>query len=155
MKHWFFQHVWILIPALFTTRQRNLSHLERKNGYIFLSESWERPEFDLKELIQLEDYQVISNPFQRKGNGGRPALIVNTQYYHVRNLTNTLIQIPWGCEATWALLTPKNTSNASKIQKIALCSVYCKPDSRNKTRLLDHISQAYNIISSVLKCNKL
>ena len=121
---------------------------EKQIHCVFLSESWERPEFDLKELIQLEDYQVISNPFQRKGQGGRPALIVNTEYYHVRNLTNTLIQIPWGCEATWALLTPKNSSNASKIQKIALCSLYCKPDSQNKTRLLDHISQAYNIISS-------
>ena len=121
---------------------------EKQAHCIFLSESWERPEFNLNDLINIEDFKVISNPFQRKGQGGRPALIVNTRYYHVRNLRNTLIQTPWGCEATWALLIPKQISNASKIQKIALCSLYSKPDSRNKTKLLDHISLAYNIISA-------
>ena len=115
---------------------------------VFLSESFERPEFDLSRLIQMEDYTVISNPHQRLGKGGRPALLINTKYFHVRNLTNTILQIPWGCEATWALLTPKNVSSSSKIQKIVLCSMYSKPDSRMKTRLLDHISQSYNILSS-------
>ena len=114
----------------------------------FLSESWERPEYNLTELIEIEGFTVISNPHQRQGSGGRPAIIINTEYYHVRNLTNTLISIPWGCEATWALLTPKNVTNASKIQKIALCSLYCPPGSRSKTKLLDHISLAYNIIST-------
>ena len=80
--------------------------------------------------------------------GGRPALVINTKQYHVKNLTNSLIDIPLGCEATWALLTPKNVTNASKVQKISVCSIYCKPDSRTKTRLSDHISQAYSIISS-------
>ena len=47
-----------------------------------------------------------------------------------------------------AIITPKNVTNASRIQKIALCCIYCKPDSRNKTKLLDHIAQGYNIISA-------
>ena len=64
---------------------------------IFLSESWERPEFNLAELINIEDFTVISNPSQRKGVGGRPALVINTKDYYVRNLTNSLIKIPWGC----------------------------------------------------------
>ena len=115
---------------------------------VFLSESWERPEFNLSQLLDIEDFMVISNPHQRTGQGGRPALLVNTKYYHVRNLTNTLIQIPWGCEATWAMLTPKNATNSSKIQKIAVGSIYSKPNSRNKTKLLDHISHAYNVISA-------
>ena len=115
---------------------------------VFLSESWERPEYDLSQLLHMEDYQIISNPHQRKEVGGRPALVVSSKFYHVRNLTNSLIQIPWGCEATWALLTPKNVTNASSIQKIALCSLYCKPDSRTKTKLLDHISYAYNLLSA-------
>ena len=113
-----------------------------------MSESWERPEFTLSELIQLEDFTVISNPHQRVGVGGRPALVINTKHYYVRNLTNSLIEIPWGVEATWAILTPKNVTIASKIQKIAVCSLYCKPNSKMKTRLLDHISVAYSIISS-------
>ena len=121
---------------------------EKQVHCVFLSESWERPEFNLSQILQLEDFTVISNPHQRQGVGGRPALIINTKFYNVRNLTNSLIQIPWGCEATWAIITPKNVTNTSKIQKIALCSFYSKPKSRNKTRLLDHISQAYNIISA-------
>ena len=121
---------------------------EHNISCIFLSESWERPEFNLNQLINIEDYSVVSNPHQRVGVGGRPALVINTKQYYVRNLTNTLIDIPWGCEATWALLTPKNVTNASKVQKIAVCSLYCKPDSRTKTKLLDHISQAYSIIST-------
>ena len=51
-------------------------------------------------------------------------------------------------EATWAIITPKNLTSDSTIKKIALCSVYSKPDSRKKSLLLDHISQAYNIISA-------
>ena len=64
---------------------------EHQVGCVFLSESWERPEYDLSKLIDIEDYTVVSNPHQRKGKGGRPALVINTKNYHVRNLTNTLI----------------------------------------------------------------
>ena len=47
---------------------------------VFISESWERPEFDLSKLIDIEDFTVISNPHQRQGQGGRPALIINIKY---------------------------------------------------------------------------
>ena len=33
----------------------------------------------LSEIIKLEDHIVISNPSQRVGKGGRPALIVNNK----------------------------------------------------------------------------
>ena len=79
--------------------------------------------------------------------GGRPAIIVNKKKYDVQDVTNTLIQIPWGVEAVWCVLTPKNVSQDSKIQKIACCSLYSKPDSRKKSLLLDHISEAYNILN--------
>ena len=62
-------------------------------------------------------------------------------------MTNNLIQIPWGVEAVWCILTPKNLTNDSKIRKIACCSLYSKPDSRKKSLLLDHISDAFNILS--------
>ena len=39
----------------------------------------------------------------------------------------------------------------SKIQKIVVGSIYCKPDSRKKSLLLDHISQVYNTLSSKYK----
>ena len=80
--------------------------------------------------------------------GGRPAIIANNKKFHIQNLTNSVIQIPWGVEAVWCVLTPKNVSHNSKIQKIACCALYCKPNSNRKTLLLDHISDAFNILST-------
>ena len=115
---------------------------------VFMSESWERPDMPLDQIIDLPNHVVISNPHQRKGVGGRPALIINQSKYHVRNLTQSLIEIPWGVEATWAIISPKNVTSDSKIKKIALCSLYSKPKSRKKSLLLDHINQAFNVIST-------
>ena len=120
---------------------------EEEVDVIFISESWEREHLPLEEIIKLEDFFTISNVSQRKEVGGRPALVVNTKKYHVQNVTNSLVQIPWGVEAVWCVLTPTNVTHDSKIQKIACCSFYSKPDSRKKTLFLDHISEAYNILN--------
>ena len=90
---------------------------------VFMSESWERDDKTLHELIKLENHEIISNVFQRKGKGGRPAIIVNKNKFVVQNLTNTLINIRWGVEVVWCLLTPINATSKSKIQKIACASV--------------------------------
>ena len=115
---------------------------------VFMSESWERESMTLDELIDLENYQVISNVYQRTGVGGRPALIINDRKYQVQNLTNTLVSIPYGVEITWALLTPKQISPTSIIKRIVVASIYSKPDSRKKTLLLDHIAETYHLLSS-------
>ena len=115
---------------------------------IFMSESWERESLTLEKVIKLKNYEVISNVNQRKGQGGRPAIIVDKTKYHIQNLTNTLVQIPWGVEAVWCVLTPKNVKHDSMIHKIACCAMYSKPGSKKKTLLLDPISDAYNILSS-------
>ena len=106
------------------------------------------PSLGLNEVIQIDDYNVISNVQQRKGTGGRPAIIANSIKFNVEILTQTTIEIPWGVEAVWAILTPKNITNASKIQKIVVGSIYYKPDSRKKTVLLDHIAEVYNLLIS-------
>ena len=62
---------------------------------VFMSESWEREQKTLHDLIKLEDHEIVSNVFQRKGKGGRPAIIVNNKKFVVQNLTNTLININW------------------------------------------------------------
>ena len=121
---------------------------EEQCDVIFISESWERENLTLDKIINLEDHTVFSNVFQRNGAGGRPAIVANHKKFHIQNLTNTLIQIPWGVEAVWCLLTPKGVTRDSKIQKIACCAIYCKPSSNKKTLLLDHISDAYNILST-------
>ena len=113
-----------------------------------MSESWERENKTLDKIIELENYQVISNVHQRTGKGGRPALIINDSKYHVANLTNSLITIPWGVEITWALLTPKKLTPRSIVKKIAVASIYSKPHSVRKTILLDHIAESYHLLSS-------
>ena len=121
---------------------------EEEVDVIFLSESWERENLTLDQIIKLEDHEVISNVNQRIGAGGRPAIIANKKKFDVQNVTNNLIQIPWGVEAVWSILTPKNVTHDSKIRKIACCALYSKPDSRKKSLLLDHISDAFNILST-------
>ena len=120
----------------------------------FLSESWERQDFTLDQLLgdQLgEEYQILSNPHARvKGRtGGRPAIVIRKDRYIIKNLTNTVIQIPWRVEATWGLITPKNITHTSIIQKIVLCSFYYPgPKSKSKTLLLDHLCQSFQILSA-------
>ena len=75
-------------------------------------------------------------------------MIINHVKYFIRNLTQTLIDIPWGVEAVWALITPKKTRSNSKIKRIAVCSTYSKPNSKKKSILLDHINQAFNVINT-------
>ena len=113
-----------------------------------ISESWEREGQTLDQVIKLDNHKIISNVFQRKEVGGRPAIIASTEKYHVENLTQSVVSIPWGVEAVWAVLTPKNVTSVSKIQKIVVGSIYSKPDSRKKSVLLDHIAEVYNQLCS-------
>ena len=111
----------------------------------------EKPDQPLEDIIHLPNHTIISNPHQRRGKGGRPALIINNKKFIIKNITQTLVQIPWGTEAVWAIITPKSLNKDSKVQQIALCSFYSKPNSMLKTQLLDHINQAFHIISTKYK----
>ena len=115
---------------------------------LFISESHDRENKRLEEHFDLENFKVISNIYQRQEKGGRPALIVNTEKYNVQDITNTLVQLPWGVEVTWAILTPKNVSSDSTIQNIVLGSVYSKPNSKKKKATLDHIAETYNFLNA-------
>ena len=113
-----------------------------------ISESWERPEYSLKDLLKLRNFEVVSNICQRKGVGGRPAIIVNKEKYFITNLTQSVVDIPWGVEAVWCLLSPKEANNNSKIRNIVVASIYSKPGSRKKSVLLDHVSSVYHLLCS-------
>ena len=67
--------------------------------------------------------------FMRQEKGGRPALVINNSKYNIQDLTNTVVQLPWGVEVTWALITPKNVTNDIMIQNIVLGCIYCRTGS--------------------------
>ena len=67
---------------------------EEEIDLVCMSESWEREYLTLEKVIQIDDFKVISNVFQRNGIGGRPAIIVNSKKYLVENLTQNVISIP-------------------------------------------------------------
>ena len=121
---------------------------QKEIDLICMSESWEREDLPLDKIIKIDNFEIVSNVFQRKGVGGRPAIIVNAKKYQVDNLTQSIISIPWGVEIVWAVITPKNITSSSKIQKIIVASVYCKPDSRQKSDLLDHIAEVFHMMNS-------
>ena len=79
-------------------------------------------------------------------------MIINHRKYDVEDLTNNVVKIPWGVEVTWALLTPKNSSRNSLVQKIVVGAVYVRPNSKKKKETLDHIALTYNFLS--VKYNK-
>ena len=116
----------------------------------FISESHDRKNKRLEDNIILPNHTVISNIYQRSTSekGGRPAIIANIAKYNVENLTNTCINIPWGVEVTWALLSPKELSNDSIVNKIVIGAIYVKPGSKKKTAMLDHIAEVYNLLNT-------
>ena len=114
---------------------------EHQVDIICLSESWEREDMTIEDIFDKEEFSVISNPYQRKGRGGRPAIIVNHEKYIVDKLD---IPCPWGVEMVWALVSIKNATAMSRIQRIMIGSFYSKPGSRKKKQLLDHIAEVYH-----------
>ena len=115
-----------------------------------MSESWERENLSLNEIINLDNFDIITNIVQRQTVGGKPAIIANRDKFNIRPLCPEPITVPVGIEIVWALLTPKVSQNISKhkIMNIAVASVYCKPNSRKKTTLLDHIAETFSYLSA-------
>ncbi len=121
---------------------------EREIDIVCISESWARAEEPLEDLLQMENYDVISNAHVRKGVGGKPAILVNNKFFRVENPNQSFITIPWGVECVWAILTPKDLTNSSVVKKIVVASFYLKPGSRKKSALFDHIAEVYHLLSS-------
>ena len=120
---------------------------EENIDIVFVSESHERKDMTLQSEIDLPNFTVVSNLHQRKEKGGRPALIVNHENFDIEDVTNTVIDVPWGVEIVWAVLAPENVQKESIIQRIVLGSIYVKPGSKKKTATLDHIAQTYNFMN--------
>ena len=116
---------------------------------ICISESWEREDFPLKELLDLDGFEIITNVKQRDFKGGKPAILINKEKYHVKSICPDPITVPIGVEAVWSLITPKMLSKRSRAKYIAVASIYYRgPKSTKKDELFDHIAQSFHFLSS-------
>ena len=109
-----------------------------------MSESWDRQNMGLEDVIQMDGYQIVKNVLQRSGKGGKPALIIKNEKFHIKELCPTLFTVPPTVEATWALLTPKIQVNPA-VKYIAVASVYYAKRTKRKD-FIDHICEAYNVL---------
>ena len=116
---------------------------------VLVSESWERENYTLKQLLQLENFKVLTNVKQREFKGGKPAILVNEEKYHVKELCPDPITVPIGVEAVWALLTFKQKNPQNKVKYIAVGAIYYRgPKSTKKQELFDHISDTFHYLCS-------
>ena len=79
-------------------------------GVCCISESWNRSHCggtQISDLIQIEGYKWVQNVTQKKRRGGKPAILINENMFHIKELCPDIITVPVGVEAVWALLTPK------------------------------------------------
>ena len=112
-----------------------------------VSETWERENESLNDLLQLNNYKILSYKRPKvktaKQPGGGCALIYCEKRFTVSNLC---VHIPNGVEAVWALVEPKQENR--KVKRIAMCSLYVSPTSKFKTKTIDHIVETIHFLRS-------
>ena len=45
----------------------------------FVTETWEREQLTLKDIMHFDSHEVFTNVVQRQGVGGKSALLINTE----------------------------------------------------------------------------
>ena len=112
-----------------------------------ISESWDRENLPLEEILEKEGYRVLKNVSQRRGKGGKPALIIKEERFIIKQLCPDIITVPTGIEAVWALITPKNINSASKVKNIVVASMYYTKATK-RANFIDHICETFSILSA-------
>ena len=112
-----------------------------------ISESWDRDTLPLEDLLKNEGYRIIKNVVQRNKKGGKPALVIKEEKFHIKQLCPDVITVPVGLEAVWALVTPKNITPSSKVKHIAVASMYYTQATK-RSDFIDHICESFSILSA-------
>ena len=113
---------------------------ERSVGVAFLTEVWEKAtnnkhQDKLEELFEMKGILYISTPRPGRKRGGGVALAADPCNFSLKKLN---VQNPHQLEVAWGLLKPKIVTGP--ITKIICCCFYSPPNSRKKTKLIDHLS---------------
>ena len=112
-----------------------------------ISETWEREEQSLENLLQLSQYKIHSYTRPKtkanKQPGGSCAIVYNETRFKA---TKLMVPVPKGVEACWLLLKPINQND--RIENIAIASVYVSPNSVYKTASINHIIDTIHLLRS-------
>ena len=120
-----------------------------QSDLILMSESWDRIKEPLETIIKIDGYKVYTAVNPRSFRGGKPAIVVNEEKFHVQNLSPEPITVPYGVEAVWVLLTPKSAKPNGFIKHIAAAAIYYRgPKSTRKDALFDHIAQTFTFLNA-------
>ena len=122
---------------------------EYKGDLVCVSESWNRENLPLNQIVDIPGFKVFENCKQRDKRGGKPMIIANTDKYVVRQLCPSLFTVPASVEAVWVLVRAKtDSSHRREVKNIIVCSYYFSTTITKADILLDHLAQSYNILRS-------
>ena len=125
------------------------------------SESWERPHFDLNQLLDSPNYVALSycrgreTPATRMDGrhagklypgktGGGAAIIYNKLRFEA---SDTDISVPLGVEIKWCVFTPLQLDdNLKRVKRICVAAVYIAPRSPYKEETVEHIIHTIHLI---------
>jgi hypothetical protein len=112
---------------------------ERSIGVALLSEVWEQATrkkhvFEIDKMLHMEGLKYISTPRPAGKRGGGAAIVAPVDRFSLEKID---ILNPHNLEIVWGLMRPKISSTV--IKEIIVVAFYCPPNSRKKSKLLDHI----------------
>ena len=88
--------------SIYNKTEEFLELLEQYSPQVItISESWERENLSLEELLKLENYKIITNVKQRDFKGGKPAIIINEEKFYVKTLCPDPVTVPVGWSVFW------------------------------------------------------
>ena len=112
------------------------------------SEIWEDKEKlehqqKIEEALELHGILYISNPRPNRRGGGAAITLCDPKSQFT--LSKLPIHVPPDIEVCWGLVKPRCPGS---IKEVIICSFYCPPHSKKKTKLIEHISVNYFALKS-------
>ena len=101
-----------------------------------MTETWERSDLRLRDIINLENFKIITETQQREGVGGKSAIFICEDKYFIRELCPNIITVPKGVEVSWALITPKLNQIDTAFRQIAVASIDLSTANQGQERKL-------------------
>ena len=112
--------------------------------FFIISETWERENFRIKQLIDSKHFKTFSYFRRNKSPGGGCAIIYKVD--KKINFHQADIHVPENVEAVWAVCTQAAVNPQMKVKRIAVGSIYISPRSKHKKETIEHIIETIHML---------